>query len=189
MLIVSQNLTNYDVKLPENAIYRINLAWINDLDTLKNILEKHQKHSIFIDLPKNRTKPPSNKYSMEEIKPILENFSNIKYFAISNVDSKRDLIQFLEYIPKKIVIVPKIESPIGIKNIEEISELLGQEKVIMLDHDDLYSSMIKSNDDPKNFSIYIKSLIDFCNLNNVTLLRTVGVIFADTEKRTSSYVN
>ena len=189
MLIVSQNLTNYDVKLPENAIYRINLAWINDLDTLKNILEKHQKHSIFIDLPKNRTKPPSNKYSMEEIKPILENFSNIKYFAISNVDSKRDLIQFLEYIPKKIVIVPKIESPIGIKNIEEISELLGQEKVIMLDHDDLYSSMIKSNDDPKNFSIYIKSLIDFCNLNNVTLLRTVCVIFADTEKRTSSYVN
>ena len=28
-----------------------------------------------------------------------------------------------------------------------------------------------------------------CNSNNVTLLRTVGVMFADTEKRVSDYVN
>ena len=86
MLIVSQNLTNYDIELPENVIYRINLAWINDLETLKNILDKHKNHSIFLDLPKNRTKPPNNKYSMNELKPILEKFQNIKYFAISNVD-------------------------------------------------------------------------------------------------------
>ena len=188
MLIVSQNMTNYNVEIPDGAIYRINLAWISDLETLKNILEKHQNHTIFMDLPKNRTKPPNNKYSMNELKPILENFSNIKYFAISNVDSEKDLIQFLEYLPEDIIIVPKIESPTGVKNIEEISKLLGQEKVIMLDHDDLYSSMLKSNDDPKNFSKYVKSLIDFCNLNGVTLLRTVGVMFADTEKRVSDYV-
>jgi len=59
----------------------------------------------------------------------------------------------------------------------------------MLDHDDLYSSMLKKNDDPKNFQVYIQSLIDFCNQNNVALLRTVGVMFADTEKRVSDYVN
>ena len=58
----------------------------------------------------------------------------------------------------------------------------------MLDHDDLYSSMSRNNDDPKNFQVYIQSLIDFCNQNNVTLLRTVGVIFADSEKRVSEYV-
>ena len=69
MLIVSQNMTNYDVSLPDNVIYRINLAWINDLETLKTILETHKNHSIFLDLPKNRTKPPNNKYSMDEIKP------------------------------------------------------------------------------------------------------------------------
>ena len=51
MLIVSQNLTNYDIKLPENVIYRINLAWIDNLETLKNILDKHKNHSIFLDLP------------------------------------------------------------------------------------------------------------------------------------------
>ena len=189
MLIVSQNLTNYDVELPKDTIYRINLAWINDLETLKIILEKHEKHRIFIDLPKNRMKPPNNKYSMDQLKPILQNFSNIKYFAISNVDSQKDLTEFIEYLPKSIVIVPKIESSTGIKNIEEISKLLGQEKIIMLDHDDLYSSMLKSDDDPKNFPIYLKSLIDFCNKNDVTLLRTVGVMFADTEKRVSDYVN
>ena len=59
----------------------------------------------------------------------------------------------------------------------------------MLDHDDLYSSMIKSNDNPKNFPTYVQNLINFCNLNNITLLRTVGVMFADTEKRVSDYVN
>ncbi len=106
MLIVSQNLTNYDIDLPKNVIYRINLAWINDLETLKKILKTHSQHSIFLDLPKNRTKPPNNKYSMDEIKPILENFPNIKYFAVSNVDSKENILEFLKYLPKNIIIVP-----------------------------------------------------------------------------------
>jgi len=181
-------MTNYDVNLPKDTILRINLAWIDNLETLKNILETKSKEKIFIDLPKNRTKPPNNRYSMDEIKPILESYSNIKYFALSNVDSAAYLAQYLEYVPKNIVIVPKIESPLGIKNIKEISELLGDEKIVMLDHDDLYSSMLKKNDDPDNFQVYIQQLIDFCEKNNVTLLRTVGVMFADTEKRVSEYV-
>ena len=188
MLIVSQNMTNYDVTLPKDTVFRINLAWINDLENLKTILEKHKNHKIFIDLPKNRTKPPNNRYSLEEIKPILESYDNIKYFAISNVDSAEYLAEYLDYVPKNIVIVPKIESSLGVMNIEEISKLLGNEKIVMLDHDDLYSSMLKKNDDPKNFQVYIQQLIDFCNENNVTLLRTVGVMFADTEKRVSEYV-
>ena len=188
MLIASQNITNYDVNLPDDVIFRINLAWIDDLKTLKKILDEHKNHNIFIDLPKNRTKPPNNKYSMDEIKPILESYSNIKYFAISNVDSANYLTEYLNYLPKNVIAVPKIESPLGVKNIEEISNLLGNEKIVMLDHDDLYSSMLRNNDDPKNFQVYIQSLIDFCNQNNVTLLRTVGVMFADTEKRVSDYV-
>ncbi|MDB3956841.1 hypothetical protein N9385_04095 [Candidatus Nitrosopelagicus sp.] len=188
MLIASQNITNYDVNLPDDVIFRINLAWIDDLKTLKKILDEHKNHNIFIDLPKNRTKPPNNKYSMDEIKPILESYSNIKYFAISNVDSANYLTEYLNYLPKNVIAVPKIESSLGVKNIEEISNLLGNEKIVMLDHDDLYSSMSRNNDDPKNFQVYIQSLIDFCNQNNVTLLRTVGVIFADSEKRVSEYV-
>ena len=188
MLIASQNITNYDINLPDDVIFRINLAWINDLESLQKILDDHKNHNMFIDLPKNRTKPPNNRYSMDEIKPILETYSNVKYFALSNVDSAEYLAEYLEYIPKNIIVVPKIESPTGVKNIEEITNLLGDEKIVMLDHDDLYSSMLKSNDSPKNFQIYIQQLIDFCNKNNITLLRTVGVMFADTEKRVSEYV-
>ena len=50
MLIVSQNMTNYDVSLPQDTILRINLAWINDLETLENILKAKSKQNIFIDL-------------------------------------------------------------------------------------------------------------------------------------------
>ena len=189
MLIASQNITNFDIDLPNDVVFRINLAWINDLNSLKDILEKFPERKIFLDLPKNRTKPPNNRYSMDEIKPILEKYSNIKYFAISNVDSGEILSEFTKYLPKNIVPVPKIESPLGIKNIHEITDLLGNEKIVMLDHDDLYSSMLKAKDEPENFQKYIQTLIDFCNQNDVTLLRTVGVLFADTEKRISEYVN
>ena len=58
----------------------------------------------------------------------------------------------------------------------------------MLDHDDLYSSILRSNEDPNNFQNYIQRLVDFCNVNNIILLRTIGVMFGDTEKRVSEYV-
>ena len=97
MLIASQNLSNHNVNLPQDTIYRINLAWIDDLESLKKILEKHKEHKIFLDLPKNRTKPPNNKYSMNELQPFLQSFQNIKYFAISNIDSAGDLSPFLDF--------------------------------------------------------------------------------------------
>ena len=46
--------------------------------------------------------------TLDEIKPILEYYSNIKYFALSNVDSAEYLNEYLGYIPKNIVIVPVI---------------------------------------------------------------------------------
>ena len=188
MLIVSHYLVNHDFPIPKDAIFRINLAWISNLEILKEILEKHKNDDIFLDLPKNRTKPPNNRYSMKELEPIIKSHTNIKYLAISNVNSSGDLSTLQEYIPDNIIIVPKIESPKGVENINEITKTLGSEKIIMLDHDDLYSSMLKSNDNPENFQVYIKKLVDFCNNNNITLLRTIGVMFGDTEKRVSEYV-
>ena len=72
MYIVSQNLSNYGVPLPNDCIFRINLAWINDLNELKLLLKKHQSHEIFLDLPINRTKPPSNNYSLDDLVPIIK---------------------------------------------------------------------------------------------------------------------
>ena len=61
MRIFSQNLINYNIPIPNNSIFRINLAWINSLNELNSILKKHKHSEIFMDLPIGRTKPPNNK--------------------------------------------------------------------------------------------------------------------------------
>jgi len=189
MIIVSQNATNYDIKLPENCVYRINLAWCDSLDELKGILERHQEHDIFLDLPIGRLKPPNNKYSLEEIIPLMKQFNNVKYFAVSNVESSDDLNSFIKFIPKETTIVPKIESPDAVDNIKSITDSLPNSKrIIMLDHDDLFSSLIRKKENKDKFKEYIQKLVKFCEENEIRLLRTVGVIFSDDEKRISQYI-
>ena len=57
MLIVSHNLVNHDFPIPKDAIFRINLAWISNLEILKEILEKCAKNNPLgmTDLRKNFT--------------------------------------------------------------------------------------------------------------------------------------
>ena len=109
--------------------------------------------------------------------------------AISNIEDESSLDEFLRAIPKRVTIIPKIESPKGIENIEEITESLNYaKKYVMLDHDDLFSAIVKSHESYHVFQNHIKKLVDFCQENNISLLRTVGVIFSDDEKRTTQYV-
>jgi len=190
MLIVSQNISQYSISFPNDVIYRINLAWINNLQELERLLKKHDKQKIFLDLPINRIKPPNNKYSLDGIVSILNSYENIKYFAISNVNNANDLESYNDLIPKNVTIVPKIESPDGISNVSEIVQAIpGQEKILMLDHDDLFSALTKLAEPPSNFKNYINELVEFCKENNITLLRTIGVIFSDEEKRITEYIN
>jgi citrate lyase beta subunit len=189
VLIISQNAKNFGIPFPDDTIFRINLAWVNSLSELTELLEKHHENKIFLDLPVGRIKPPNNKYTLEELVPIIQNYKNIKYFAVSNIENKHDLSPYMKIMSKDITIVPKIESPKGVLNIEEIvSNITSSEKIIMLDHDDLYSNLLKSNEESSNFSDYILKLKNFCEQNNVIMLRTIGVIFSDEEKRTTEYV-
>ena len=188
MLIISQNLTNYEVDIPQDAIFRINLAWINNLKELESILEKHRTHKIFLDLPANRTKPPNNKYSIDELAPIIKSNQNIKYFAVSNINSTDDLEMYFNIIPKHVTLIPKIESVEGVSNIKQITDALGTTKIIMFDHDDLYSSIIESNQPISKFLECFNKLVGYCKNHNVILLRTVGVIFSDEEKKVSEYI-
>ena len=188
MLIISQNLTNYDVDIPEDAVFRINLAWINNLRELQTILEKHRTRKIFLDLPTNRTKPPNNKYSIDELIPIIKSNKNIKYFAISNINSAEDLNTYTNIIPEDVILVPKIESEAGVSNIKQITDALGTKKIVMLDHDDLHSSIIKANQPISKFLECFNTLVEFCNNNNIILLRTIGVVFSDKEKKVSDYI-
>jgi citrate lyase beta subunit len=189
VLILSQNLSNYDFPIPEGSVFRINLAWVNNTNELKALLDKHKAHTIFLDLPAGRTKPPNNSYSLENLIEILDNYTNIKYLAVSNVNSANDLKKIVKITPNNITIVPKIESPTGVENVAKIVSFLpSEEKILMLDHDDLFSALIKNKQPPSTFINYINQLVDFCNENNVILLRTIGVIFSDMEKRVTQYI-
>ena len=188
MLLISQNIGSYDLKLPKGVIFRINLAWCNTLNELKVILAKNKESEFFIDLPVGRIKPPNSRYSLDDLIPIIESNKQIKYFAVSNVENKNDLQPFLDKLPNYINIVPKIESPNAVLNIKEICDALKTEKkIVMLDHDDLFSSIIRNNEDKNMFQECIKKLNDFCKKENISLLRTVGVVFSDDEKRITQY--
>lgn len=190
MKIISQNTTNYGIEVPSDTILRINLAWCSSIKQLKDILEDHKNNSIFLDLPIKRIKPPNNKYTLDDLIPVITSYNQIKYFAISNVESSDDLKNYIEKIPTNIVLVPKIESPTAILNISEIVNAIPtDEKILMLDHDDLFAKILKNGEPVDNFKIYIQKLVDFCNSNKVILLRTIGVMFSDEEKRISDYIN
>ena len=77
MIIISQNAKNYAIPFPDDTIFRINLAWVNSLDELKDLLLKNNKYKIFLDLPVGRIKPPNNKYTLAEIIPIIKSAKNI----------------------------------------------------------------------------------------------------------------
>ena len=188
MLLVSQNAENYDIVLPNNAVFRINLAWCNTINELEEKLSSNKKSDFFIDLPVGRIKPPNNRYTLDDMIPIIKAHSNVKFFAVSNVESKNDLIEFLEKLPTSVNIVPKIESPVAVQNIDEICNALKTDKkIVMLDHDDLFSSIIRNKDNKDSFQNHIKKLVDYCQENNIELLRTVGVVFSDDEKRITQY--
>jgi len=189
MRIISQNVTNYGIEVSKDTIFRINLAWCSSIDELKVMLQKHSDNKIFLDLPIKRIKTPNNRYTLDDLIPIISSHKQIKYFAVSNVESSDDLKYFIKKLPQNIILVPKIESPTAIKNISDIVNALPtDEKILMLDHDDLFSEIIKNNEATDVFKIYIQQLTDYCNSNKVTLLRTIGVIFSDEEKRISEYV-
>ena len=72
------------------------MAWCDSIEEFKNILNKHKNYDFFIDLPIKRIKPPNNKYTIEDLIPIIKSQNNIKYFAISNVESSDDLKKYVE---------------------------------------------------------------------------------------------
>lgn len=120
MIIASQNLANFNIDLPSDVVFRINLAWVSSVDELIKILKTHHDKKIFLDLPIGRLKPPNNKYSMDDLIPIINEFTQIRYFAVSNVESSADLQKYIDILPDYVSIVPKIESPTAVTNIEEI---------------------------------------------------------------------
>ena len=78
MLLISQNINSYDIEIPKNSVLRINMAWCNSLKELEEKLIGGRENEFFIDLPIGRIKPPNNRYTLDEMIPIIESNSNVK---------------------------------------------------------------------------------------------------------------
>ena len=95
---------------------------------------------------------------------------------------------YFNIIPEDVILVPKIESVEGVSNIKQITDALGTKKIVMLDHDDLHSSIIKAKQPISKFLECFNKLVEHCKNHNVVLLRTIGVVFSDEEKKISEYI-
>jgi len=163
---------------PQDTIIRLNLAWIDNIQYLSEEIAKIP-NDIFIDLPTGRLKPPNNSYSIDDLKPLINKFNNIKYLAISNVENPSDIIDIYKVLGDSVNLVPKIESKKGIENLLEICNALKGEKILMLDHDDLFTDLSRLRIANDKYIDYILKVTEFCELYKVKLLKTRGVIFSD----------
>ena len=177
MIIISNNVQSY-TKIPRNAVIRINMAWIHDMESLYKILDKNRKHDIFLDFNSGRTKPPSTNFTFEDALQIMntKNVSfHIKYFAISNAEDIKILKKYRMKVPSIITLVPKIETALGILRLVEICKACKTD-IVMLDKDDLWISL---HNDSKLFNEFIDEIRKKGKENNIRILELQGVIFAE----------
>lgn len=141
MLLISNNVDSIGVNYPKNAIIRINTAWVNTMDSLREELKRLKNYSIYLDYPIGRKKPPLPKMTEAQLLTIVEQNKNIKYFAWSNAEKAEELSHFRyklsqDYKRPDVMLVPKIETLIGVLHLEEIIQA-SKTSLIMIDKEDL----------------------------------------------------
>ncbi|MBI4982294.1 MAG: hypothetical protein HZC15_04040 [Candidatus Omnitrophica bacterium] len=175
LFIVSQNLTKSNMKFPENTILRVNLAWHKDLDSVAEMLNEYDDHDIFLDIPVGRIKPPNHNHRIDDIMHIVNNSKNVKYVAISNVEDTKELSVYCKKFNAKIV--PKIETLKGVNNLSDIVNVLEYSpKIIMLDHEDLYSNLVNLRKEEQYLDV-MDRVVRTCEQMDTIVLRVKGIIF------------
>ena len=177
LLIISNHVTKVGMSFPKDAIIRINTAWVNSKEELVKILNDaiETGHKVFLDYPSGRVKPPAPVLSIMEVIEISKTFKDIiMFFAFSNAEN-RDFIQLVrQAVPSNIMLVPKIETSLGIINFDEIIES-AKTRVIMLDKEDLY---VNVGSDVQTFNQLVDDVKEQCQLAEVTCLELKGVVFS-----------
>ena len=178
MVIVSNHLLEKTkIKFPtEYVVIRINVAWIQTKEELLKLLG-NIKNDIFLDYPQGRSKPPRPVLTLEETIELIPQFSNIKYFAVSNVEDPQALDDTKARLPKNVEIIPKIETKRGIEMLEDIINKVGI-KYIMLDKEDLYTNV---DHDQEIFESLVQKARQICKNKGVSDLELQGVVFAPHE--------
>jgi len=166
MFIISNNLIG-KMPIPDNAIIRVNLAWIKDVKEAKKILEQNKK--IYLDYPSGRTKPPVPTITLDEAIELTKHKS-VYYFAVSNAENATKLSEINARLTSAVELVPKIETTKGIENIEKMIAI--GIKSIMLDKEDLYTN-VKCN--TKRYNKWLERIRSY--KGRIKILELQGVVF------------
>ena len=169
-------LSNHLLILPEfrdikNVVVRINMAHVKDRTQLEKFVDVD--YDIFLDYPKGRTKPPVPTLHVPDALEMISKYENIKYFAVSNIETPSEVKMISSCLPEHVSFVPKIETLDGVINLKSIFET-GFVKHIMLDSEDLYTNV---RNDQELYIQLKRRAKTTCNKFNVELLELYGVIF------------
>ncbi len=177
LLVISNHISKVGMDFPENAIIRINTAWVNSIDELIEILNdaRKNKHKVFLDYPSGRVKPPAPVLSIMQVIKIAEKFKDcIHFFAFSNAENC-DFIELIrQVVPETIMLVPKIESSLGVIDFDKIVTS-AKTQVIMLDKEDLY---VNVGSDVQVFNQLVDDVKEQCKNLDIFCLELKGVVFS-----------
>ena len=176
MILISNNVRDMGIPYPQDAVIRINTAWLNDPNDLRGELAhlKSMGREVYLDYPIGRRKPPFPTITWSEILEIVKEFDNIKYFAWSNAEAALDLEVARSYLPQRVVLVPKIESLLGVLHLEEIVRA-AETTLIMIDKEDLAAA---ANNDPEIYQHFLDYTRKKAQALNILAIELQGVVFA-----------
>ena len=172
MILLSNHLlTLEEFKNVDNVVVRINMAHVKDKTELKKFVNINS--DVFLDYPKGRSKPPVPTLHVPDALEMMLKYPNIKYFAVSNIETPSEVKMISSVLPKHVSFVPKIETLEGVINLASIFET-GCVNHIMLDAEDLYTDV---NNDTELYLQLKERVKNTCKTYNVELLELYGVIF------------
>jgi len=170
MIVISDNVNKINSSDNfQDAVLRINLAWYSNLEEAEKIILESDR-DIMLDFPKGRKKYPVTNHKISDVLKLAEH-KNVKFLAVSNIESPEDLKHFI-VSNSTLEIIPKIETIKGINNFNKINC-----QIAMLDHDDLWRDCLKNNKTTDQYLSLIKKLESLCKTRKAILLKTVGVVF------------
>ena len=144
MILLSNHLLQTKaITIDKDVVIRINIAWVRDEKQLKEYLDI--PYTVFLDYPIGRKKPPVPSLTIDGVIKIMNGYDNVKFFAISNSETYEGMKEVRDKLPKNISLVPKIETKNGILNIERVIDR-SEASYIMLDREDLFSSLSSNNE-------------------------------------------
>ena len=175
MILISNHLLSlpgFTVRI-EDAVVRINMAWVKDGDALHDAIAHCGTHDVFLDFPYGRTKPPVPEWQLDEA--VAEAWKYMpRFFAVSNVEDPDVAADIEGNLPEKTMLVPKIESLKGVLCLTDILKRVDT-STIMLDTEDLFSGC----NDQKTFLAAVDNVHKVCEQFDVEVLRLYGVIFSE----------